>query len=56
MDAAQKVISPELQEFMNTQKIPSVAALLLIDNERLLGMEGFGWRLLKEVLQLRKVQ
>jgi len=34
---------------MSTQKIPSVAALLIIDNERLLGMEGFGWRLLKEV-------
>ena len=52
----QEVISPELQEFMDTQKIPSLAALLVIDDERLLGMEGFGWRLLKEVLQLRKIQ
>lgn len=51
-----KAISPELQEFMNTQKIPSVIDLLVITNERLLGMEGFGWRLLKEVLQLRKIQ
>lgn len=56
MNATQEVISPELQEFMNAQKIPSVAALLVIDNERLLGMEGFGWRLLKEVLGLRKIQ
>ncbi len=56
MDAAQEFISPELQDFMNAQKIPSVAALLAIANERLLGMEGFGWRLLKEVLQLRKIQ
>ena len=56
MRAKQEVISPELQEFMNTQKIPSVADLLVIDDEGLLGMEGFGWRLLKEVLQLRKIQ
>lgn len=56
MSAKQEVISPELQEFMNTQKIPSVAALLVIEDEHLLGMEGFGWRLLKEVLQLRKIQ
>lgn len=56
MNTKQEVISPELQEFMDTQKIPSLVALLVIDNERLLGMEGFGWRLLKEVLQLRKIQ
>lgn len=52
----EEVVSPELKEFMSTQKIPSVTALLVIDNECLLGMEGFGWRLLKEVLQLRKIQ
>lgn len=52
----EEIVSPELEEFMCTQKIPSVAALLVFDNERLLGMEGFGWRLLKEVLQLRKIQ
>ncbi|WP_164905475.1 hypothetical protein [Flavobacterium sufflavum] len=56
MNATQEIISPELQEFMNAKKIPSVAALLVFDNEHLLGMEGFGWRLLKEVLQLRKIQ
>lgn len=48
-------ISPELQRFMDAQKIPSVSALLLIDNETLLGMDGFGWRMMKEVLKLRKV-
>lgn len=48
-------ISPELQRFMNAQKIPSVTALLLIDNETLLGMDGFGWRMMKEVLKLREV-
>ena len=56
MNTKQEVISPELQEFMDKQKIPNLAALLVIDDERLLGMEGFGWRLLKEVLQLRKIQ
>ncbi|WP_164905469.1 hypothetical protein [Flavobacterium sufflavum] len=56
MNVKQQAISSELQEFMNAQQIPSVAALLLIDNESLLGMEGFGWRLLKEVLKLREVQ
>ncbi|WP_166774064.1 hypothetical protein [Flavobacterium psychrophilum] len=48
-------ISPELQRFVDAQKIPSVSALLLIDNETLLGMDGFGWRMMKEVLKLRKV-
>ena len=47
-------ISPELQRFMDAQKIPSVSALLLIDNETLLGMDGFGWRMMKEVLKLRQ--
>ena len=57
MNAKQEeVVSPELQEFMDIQKIPSLAALLVIDNEHLLEMEGFGWRLLKEVLGLRKIQ
>ena len=47
-------ISPELQRFMDAQKIPSVSELLLINDETLLGMEGFGWRMLKEVLKLRQ--
>ncbi|WP_191963305.1 hypothetical protein [Flavobacterium luteum] len=48
-------INPELQRFMDAQKIPSVAELLLINDETLLGMAGFGWRMLKEVLKLRKI-
>lgn len=48
-------ISPELQRFMDAQKIPSVSALLLIDNETLLAMDGFGWRMMKEVLKFREV-
>lgn len=56
MNEVKKNISPELEIFMNNQKIPSKAALLLIDNETLLGTEGFGWRLMKEVLKLRQVQ
>jgi hypothetical protein len=49
-------ISPELQRFMDAQKITTIAALLLIDNETLLEMDGFGWRMMKEVLTLRKIQ
>lgn len=49
------VISPELQEFMDIHQIPSVAALLQIEAEQLLKMEGFGWRLMKEVLKLSAV-
>ena len=49
------VISPELQEFMDIHQIPSVAALFQIEAEQLLKMEGFGWRLMKEVLKLSAV-
>ncbi|MFC5683275.1 hypothetical protein ACYE2N_05010 [Flavobacterium sp. MAHUQ-51] len=51
----QEAVSPELQEFINTNKITSIAALLQIEAEQLLGMEGFGWRLMKEVLKLRAI-
>lgn len=47
--------SPELAVFMAYHHIATVALLLKIDNEDLLQMEGFGWRLMKEVLQLRKI-
>jgi len=47
--------SPELAVFMEYHQISSVALLLKIDGENLLQMDGFGWRLMKEVLQLRKV-
>ena len=49
-------ISPELNYFMELHKIVSVDELLSIKNENLLKMEGFGWRLMKQVLSLRKVQ
>lgn len=47
-------ISPELQRFMDLHKIPTISELLLINDETLLGMDGFGWRMLKEVLRLRQ--
>jgi hypothetical protein len=48
--------SPELEFFMKLNKIPDTIALLEISNEDLLQMNGFGWRLMKEVLGLRKIQ
>jgi hypothetical protein len=48
-------ISPELEIFMKLHKIPDIIALLTISNEDLLQMNGFGWRLMKQVLGLRKV-
>ena len=47
--------SPELVQFMDHHEIPTLGQLLEIDDEVLLKMLGFGWRLMKEVLQLRKV-
>jgi hypothetical protein len=47
--------SPELAVFMEYHHLLTVALLLKIDDEALLQMDGFGWRLMKEVLQLRKV-
>jgi hypothetical protein len=52
----EKSISPELVRFMEENEISSIDALLTIANEDLLQMEGFGWRMMKEVLSLRKVQ
>ena len=49
-------ISPELEDFMKLQKFSSLAELLAIDDEDLLALDGFGWRLMKEVLGLRKIQ
>jgi hypothetical protein len=51
----EKSISPELEGFMEQNKLSSIEALLAIENEDLLEMEGFGWRMMKEVLSLRKV-
>ncbi len=51
-----KQISAELQSFMLLNKIQSIEELLLIPDEVLVEMPGFGWHLLKEILLLRKVQ
>lgn len=48
-------ISPELKRFMDYHKLPNLESLLLIDDEDLLKMDGFGWRMMYEVLNLRKV-
>ena len=47
-------ISPELKRFMEMHKIPNLISLLQIEDEILLGMVGFGWRMMAEVLTLRK--
>jgi hypothetical protein len=52
----ESTISPELKKFMNYHKIANVADLLSIDNYTLLDMDGFGWRMMKEVLDLREVE
>lgn len=46
-------ISPELQEFMECHSIPNLPKLLEIEDEILLKMDLFGWRLMREVLVLR---
>ena len=50
-----KKISPELAVFMEHHHLTTVFLLLQIGNEELLQMDGFGWRLMKEVLRLRQV-
>lgn len=52
----EKNISPELEFFMELNKIADIKSLLTISNEDLLQMNGFGWRLMKQVLDLRKIQ
>lgn len=47
-------ISPELKRFMEMHQIPNLISLLQIEDEILLGMDGFGWRMMAEVLTLRK--
>lgn len=50
------VISPELQRFMELHTIPNLISLLQIEDETLLKMAGFGWRMMREVLELREPQ
>ena len=50
------ITSPELDFFMQLHKMDDLSELLQHDDATLLKMEGFGWRLMKEVLGLRKIQ
>jgi len=54
-EIVEKSISPELERFMKENEFSSIEVLLTIENEDLLQMPGFGWRMMKEVLLLRKV-
>jgi len=49
-------VSPALATFMQVNAIASLKELLLIPDEVLVEMPGFGWHLLKEILLLRKIQ
>ena len=49
-------ITPELKRFMDLHKISSIDSLLLITDEKLLEMDGVGWRLMKEDLVLRDIK
>lgn len=47
--------STELLAFMKFNSLQTLAELLTIPDEELLKMRGFGYRILKEILQLRKI-
>lgn len=49
-------LSKELVEFMLLNRIQTVAELLLLSDEVLVNLHGFGWHLLKEIVLLRKIQ
>ncbi|MFC6876912.1 hypothetical protein ACFQZF_10410 [Flavobacterium myungsuense] len=48
--------SKELVEFMVLNTIQTVEELVLLSDEVLVDLNGFGWHLLKEILFLRKIQ
>lgn len=52
----EKSISPELERFMNQNGFSNLDDLFAIEDEDLLQIPGFGWRMMKEVLLLREVQ
>ena len=47
--------SAELLTFMKLNSLQTLAELLSISDEDLLIMRGFGYRILKEILLLRKI-
>ena len=49
-------LSNELKVFMRLNKIATVDELVLLTDEELIGLPGFGWRLFNEILLLRQVQ
>ncbi len=51
-----KSVSPELERFMKQNGFSNLDDLLAIEDENLLQIPGFGWRMMKEVLLLREVQ
>jgi predicted DNA-binding helix-hairpin-helix protein len=52
----EKSVSPELERFMKQNGFSNLDDLLAIEDENLLQIPGFGWRMMKEVLLLREVQ
>ena len=52
--ASESETSPELKRFMEYHKMPNLETLLSIEDEDLLKMDGFGWRMMREVLLLRE--
>ena len=52
----EKSISPELARFMKQNGFSNLDDLFAIEDEDLLQIPGFGWRMMKEVLLLREVQ
>lgn len=47
--------SAELLTFLKLNNLQTLADLLSITDDDLLKMRGFGYRILKEILQLRKI-
>ncbi|GGA87291.1 hypothetical protein GCM10008015_29930 [Flavobacterium palustre] len=47
--------SAELLSFMKFNNLQTLAELLSISDEDLVKMRGFGYRILKEILELRKI-
>jgi DNA-directed RNA polymerase alpha subunit len=47
--------SSELLTFLKLNNLHTLAELLSIPDNELLKMRGFGYRILKEILQLRKI-
>lgn len=57
MDDHQAIeLTPEMKIFMDKQNMNTLEDLLAIEPEDLLQLEGFGWRLMKQVLELREAE